>query len=50
MYVIELHNSGGVIDSAVAHTDEDCAREAIGLIRKAGYLNDGDKIVVREKE
>jgi hypothetical protein len=55
---VELHNSGGVIDSRTVengHDDEEvigaAAKEAvIEMLQELPYLTPGDKIIVRDAQ
>lgn len=47
-YLVLFCNSGGELDRRYAHNEEDAAHFAADMIREAGELHDGDKIIVQE--
>lgn len=47
---VSLRNSGGPLDSKIAHSAEGAAKVALRMIAAAGGLYPGDTIVVEEVE
>lgn len=45
---VSLSNQGGELDGVTVVAPEEAAEAAIRMIRAAGELHDGDRIVVRE--
>ena len=50
MIRISFQNSGGELDFREADTEEQAAEALIEMIREAGSLQDGDKIVITEPD
>jgi len=50
MIKVSLHNSGGELDSKTVETPADAVEAAIEIIRSAGELFGGDKIIVTDTD